>query len=342
MAKPGFFNTNENTSFPFLVGTVGIETPDSGLPTMLELPDNFIVDCGFILGPESGFIEGQHTVYLYQISRVDSTTILFEFRTNAPDVSGSSLIFQRSSSDSDYTTEFLESDIPSYYTTSASLSESLANPGIVSCGEPFWSGYLVTGSTASLFDRIAVGETITRTEGTEAIVEPGLIQNLNGNQLVSLNLANSDRTRAVSASGCPDYVWPHLTGITYTKAACLQGDIRLIPGYNTSITQSFTDNALIFSPIQRAGLGEPCGEIALFPGEKPPVGASNNLLGGDYYCNEVFRTVNGLQGPNLYIYAGSGISIIGDANTNSLQISVNLSDLSLCTFSTSSVSAYVI
>lgn len=341
MAKPGFFNTNENTSFPFIVGTVGIETPASGLPTMLQLPDDFIVDCGFILGPESGFIEGQHSVYLYQISRVDSNNILFEFRTDAPDVSNSSLVFQRSNTDSDYTTEFLESDIPSYYTTSASLSASVANPGEVSCGEPFWSGYLVTGNIVNLFTRIAVGELITRTLGTEAIVEPALIQNLNGNQLVSLNLANSDRTRAFASSGCDPITWPHLTGITYTKAACLQGDIRLTPGYNTSIVQSYTDNSLTFSAIQKAGLGEPCGEIALFPGEKPPIGASNNLLGGDYYCNEVFRTINGLQGPDIAIYTGAGISIVGDAANNLLEINVNLSDLSLCTFSTSSVSAYV-
>ena len=57
MALPNFFNENINRSFPFQRATVGVDTPTSGTVTMLQLPDNFIADCGFILGPESGFID---------------------------------------------------------------------------------------------------------------------------------------------------------------------------------------------------------------------------------------------------------------------------------------------
>lgn len=341
MAKTSFFNTNENISFPFVVGTVGVNTPDNVLPTMLQLPEAFIVDCGFILGPESEFDESLHAVYLYQIRRVSSQLIEFEFRTNAPALVGYPLVFSCLNNSPDYSTQFVESDIPSYATTSASLSLSQDDPHVVICGEPFWSGYLVTGSTSYLFDRIPNGETITRELNTEAVVEPALIQNLNGSQLVSLNLANADRTRATVPTGCNAHVWPYITDIIYTKAACLQGDIKLISGYNVIITQSFTDNALVFNPVPGAGLGEPCNQLALFPGESPPIGASNNLFDGDYYCNEVFRTINGIQGPNFYIFTGAGISITGNANTNTLNLDVNLADLSLCTFSVSSVSAVV-
>ena len=50
MALPNFFNENINRSFPFQRATVGVDTPTEGYPTMLQLPDNFIADCGFILG----------------------------------------------------------------------------------------------------------------------------------------------------------------------------------------------------------------------------------------------------------------------------------------------------
>ena len=56
MAHPNFFNENINRTFPFQVGTAGIL--ESNL-AMRSLPDAVIADCGFIMGPESYFQEGQ-------------------------------------------------------------------------------------------------------------------------------------------------------------------------------------------------------------------------------------------------------------------------------------------
>lgn len=336
MPRPNFFNDNINRTFPFRWKSVGINTPISGPVTMLELPDEFIADCGFIMGPESGFEEGIHSVFLYKITRVDANTITYEFQSDAPALSGYPLIFTRNASSPIYETEFAESDIPAQPINSQSASNS--NSFEVVCGDPFWSGYLVTGPIEATFSRLAIGASITRANATEALVEPALIQNLNDSQVVSLNLANADRTRALRPANCPPNQWPFPTGQIYVNYTCLQGNIKLQSGYNLSLSQSNTTNTIQFSAIVNAGAGQICEQLKLFPEETPPIGSPNNLLGGDFYCNEVLRTVNGIQGPNLQFFAGSGVAIVADTVNNKLIIDVNLLDLSLCPYSTVSAS----
>lgn len=334
MARPDFFNENENRTFPFKANSAGVNTPSSGVFTMLELPDDVIVDCGFIMGPESGFIEGVHTVFLYKISKVSSSQINYEFRCDAPALVDAPLIFTRQVTDSDYTTSFQESDIPDYTNPSQSLSLSESEID-VECGEPFWSGYVVTGTLSSLSARLSVGTTITRSSDSETLVNEGLIQNLNLSQAVSLNIANADRTRALRPADCPPYEWPFTTGEIYVHRECMQGDIVFAPGYNLSLSQIDATNTIQFGAILNAGAGAPCEELKLFPAEIPPADSTNNLLEGDFYCNEALRTINGLQGPNLTFFAGSGVTITPDATTSTIEIDVNLVSLSLCTFSIS-------
>lgn len=331
MPRPNFFNDNINRTFPFRWGTAGVDTPLSGLPTMRQLPDDFIADCGFVMGPESGFVEGVHSVFLYKISRVSGSQVDFEFRSDAPSLINTPLIFRRDIADSLYTREFVESDIPNPFPASQSLSLSESIP-LDECGEPYWSGYLVTGRLEQIAARIAVGEIITGNTG-DAIVEPALIQNLDQNQLVAINIGNADRTRALRPAGCPPNEWPFPTDIIYINSECLQGDLRLRPGYNIALSQNNRTNTIQFAAIVNAGQGEPCEQVKLFPEETPPIGATNDLLAGDYYCNEVLRTINGLAGPTLTLYAGTGVAITPDSNNNKLVIDVNLTDLSLCTYS---------
>ena len=333
MALPNFFNENINRSFPFQRATVGVDTPTSGSVTMLQLPDNFIADCGFILGPESGFIDGVHSVFLHKISRINSSIVEYEFHSDAPNLADSFLLFRRDLSDPIYQTEFVESDAPFYTPVSQSLSLSVSVP-VVTCGEPYWSGYLVTGPMEEVGSRLSIGETVVRSGNNEAIVEPALIQNLNQSQVVSLNVANADRTRAIRPPNCPPNSWNFPTGYVYITQECIQGDLRLQSGYNMQISQNSTTNTIQFAARLRAGLGEPCDEIKLFPQEDPPAGAVNNLLAGDHYCNETLRSINGLQGPNLNLIAGVGVSILPDATTSTLTVNVNLKDLQTCSYAT--------
>lgn len=338
MARPNFFNENLNRTFPFENKTAGVDTPSSGVFTMLELPDDVVVDCGFIMGPESGYEEGTHTVYLYKISRVSADQINYEFRCDAPALVDAPLIFTRQVTDEDYLTEFQESDIPSYEPESQSLSLSASEVDVV-CGEPFWSGYLVTGSVSSVAARLTVGTTVTRSSSTETLVLPALTQNLNGSQAVSLNIANADRTRALRPADCDPNEWDFDTGEIYINRECLQGPIYLTAGYNVALSQNDSSNTIQLGAVVGAGDGSPCEEVKLFAEETPPIGASNDLLEGDFYCNEALRTINGLQGPDFIIYAGTGVSVTADSPTNTVIIDVNLVDLSLCT--TSAVSESV-
>ena len=332
MARPNFFNDNRNRTFPFRQGTAGIGTPATGIVTMHQLPDDFIVDCGFIMGPESGFSEDTNTVFLYKISRASANVVLFEFRSDATELVNAPLIFSRNLSEDDYVTEFLESDIPEYIPLSQSVSLSESENLNSECGEPFWSGFLVTGSMASIASRLSIGDTITRALDDEAVVEPALIQNLNQSQAVSLNIANGDRTRASTPTGCPDNQWAFETGLTYVNRECLQGDIKLKNGYNLVLSQINSSNTIRLSARVNAGLGEPCEDIKLFEDETPPEG-SDKLLGGDFYCNEALRSINGLQGPDLNIFAGPGVSITADQESSRVLIDIDLVDLSTCTFS---------
>lgn len=326
MAHPNFFNENINRTFPFQVGTAGLDPQTPDVTVMQTLPDALIADCGFVLGPEAGFVEGRDLVYLYRVAldEEDPDIVILEFRAEVRTKNGyltittlHSLLFTRHRLDPDYTLEFSES-VPD-----------------TECGEPHLSGYLVTGMTASLFSWAEELTGQVRVTEQTTLVEPALIQNLSGNQVVSLSLANADRTRAARASKCAPYTWEDFdTGEIYVNRECLQGDLRLRAGYNVAISQSSLTNTIQFSAIPKAGLGEPCGEVKLFADETPPVGATNNLLAGDFYCNEVLRSINGLQGPTLTLFAGTGVAIFADNLNGAVVVDVNLIDLSLCTYST--------
>lgn len=326
MATPDFFNENLHRTFPFKRLSAGVGVPDSGPVTLRQLPDDFVVDCGFIVGANSGFVSGVHSVYLDSITKVNGTDYIFEFRCNAPGLVNVPLRFNRSASSPDYLTSFVDSD---GYPTDASASDSADNP----CAEFLWSGYLTTGRMASVVDRMSMVTVIFRVNDLETVVEPALIQNLANSQLLSLNVANADRTRAVRPDNCPQNSWPFAVDQIYIVDKCIQGDIRFKAGYNLTVSQNDSTNTIQISPAIGAGLGEPCEQIPLFPGETPPIGATNNLLAGDFYCNEVLRTVNGLGGPNLSIFAGNGVSIVPDVENHTLIVDINLSDMSLCTYS---------
>lgn len=341
MPRPNFFNDNLNRSYPFKEGSVGVNTPASGLFSMPELPDNVIVDCGFIMGPESGFDASIDEVFLYQITRINAGTFEFEFRCTASNLVHAPLIFTRAASSDLYETEFSESFTPDQAadSISASINGSASSSGTPEdCGEPLWSGFMVSGDMQALSARIPSGTSITREDVYSALVEPCLVQNLSLNQVVSINVANSDRTRALRPENCPPNQWDFPVGETYVYDVCLLGNIKFKNGFNLSIGQDVVGSTIIFSPTIGAGEGQPCEDIPIFPGETPPIDSENGLLAGDFYCNEVLRSINGLQGPTLTFFGESGVSILTDIVNNKLIVDINLTDLAVCDFSFSSIS----
>jgi hypothetical protein len=333
MPRPNWYNDNINRAFPFEYKTVGISVPESGTVTMGELPDDFIADCGFTIGPSADFNNLEKppdSVYLNKISRVGNT-VLFEFITTEGSMADFPLIFTRDISDEEYTLEYLDSDAPEK--RNESISDSVG--GL--CREPFWSGYLVTGDMSSVASRLSDGGSIFRSSG-EAIVEPALVENLSNSIVNSFELANSDRTRSTSPDDCDPIEWPFVTGLTYVKERCIQGDVKIKAGYNVRVSVNLGSNTITLSPAVGSGAGSPCGEVSLFDGEVPPDDATNNLFEGGLLCNEVIRAINGLGGPNLKVVGGQGVSVSPDLENNCINIDVNFLGLDLCAYSYTSES----
>ena len=84
-----------------------------------------------------------------------------------------------------------------------------------------------------------------------------------------------------------------------------------------------------------AGSGQPCSEVALFPGEQPPSGSSN--LDGSLSCSEVVGSINGVSISNFIIETGLGVSLLLDPLANTLNLDFDLSGLAICPVSSESI-----
>ena len=332
MAEPNFYGHNRHIAFPFERGTVGVSTPESGSVTMLQLPPDFVVDCGFEMGPLSGYEEDTHRVYLRRIYR-QGTTVYFEMACTAPELLGHYLTFERDVSDVDYSTEFVESVTDTALLNSISLSE------IDLCGEPMWSGYLVSGSMASIAARLSDGAQISNLDETPtaALVEPALVYNLDKGMVVALHCANVDRTRTTDpCEELPDE--EERVEQIFNNPECFQGLVYLQAGYNCTITQDDEGGTITIGAAVGAGKGQPCDEVPLYVGELPV--EEGGLLSGGPRCAETLRSINGVGGPMFTFYAGAGVSIVPDTENNKLTVNVDMQDLAVC-FSFSAVSESV-
>lgn len=326
MAQQGFFDANRNRAFPFQDGTTA--RPIAGPLTLAQLADAVVVDCGFLVGPQTGFDPAAHRVVLRRIRR-SGPTFFFDFAADCPGLLGVDLTFTRDLGTPRYATEWADSGPiwgSASITGSASAEQAAWDAG-THCGEPLWSGYLVTGDLDPLDLFLAGDGGVGRGDG--AVVEPALVQSLVGSRVTALAVVNADRTRVAAADpDCADPVWPHATGLNYINATCLRGEIRFRAGYNAVVRQVTADGSLVLGAAVGAGAGTPCGDVPLFPGETPPPGSA--LLDGSQRCNEVLRSINGIGGPLLQVSAGAGIQITADPDTNALTIDVSMAGMAAC------------
>lgn len=328
MASPGFFNQNANRAYPFLLGTVN--RPSDGPLSLRQLPNDIVVDCGFLLGPQAGFT-AEHTVRLQSIRR-RSDVFYFTFVCDTDALYDVPLVFTRHVLDEDYVTEFVDSDESAQLANSASVSVS---DGHDACGEPLWSGFLVTGKMASLQQLLATDGEIATTEAA-ATVEPGLLHNLADTFVSSVSVANDDRTRADASEDCDVVEWPYEVGVVHVHESCLRGEIRLKAGYNAIVRQNDLDNSITLGAGVGFGEGEPCGEIPLFADEVPP--DAGQLLSGGPRCDEVLRSIDGIGGRLFNIIAAQGVTVTAYPAENRVVIGVDMSGLALCFTQISQVS----
>ncbi len=347
MAKPGFYNDNRNRAYPIVFCPEKMLLNCDG--TLHDLPDDVFVDFGALMGLDSEYVEASHIVYLANICRIEDVFI-FEFRSTAPGTFGRSLFFTRNLEDELYVTEDVEDaeeatslcslslssfssddlvagSIPSLPSLSSSISSEISLASDDCPEEPVWSGYLVTGTMATLATILPSGCTLSAGTG-DVQVEPALIRSLIGHYARTLNLANDDRTRADAPDGCDPLVYEFATGETYIQAECLVGQPRLKAGYNATIFQDDLENSITIGAGVGAGEGEPCEEVPLFDEEVPPAGRTT--LDGAERCNDTVRSINGVGGRILNLQTGIGASQINLPDLHKIVIDVDMSGLATC------------
>lgn len=367
MAKPGFWNDNRFRAYPFLRGEVGV----SGSGAIANVPNDVIVDAGFTMGLESGYVEGEHSVWLSSVTR-SGTTLTFVFESDAPGLFNRPLTFTRNINGGEYQLEYQdaiaevydsESDslfdaglvddelflsltdgewllvTGSWYVTGdgSDISASFSYDGDDECdADPLWSGFLVTGR----FDDFTIADASSWT-GDVAVVEPATIVSLVNSYVSTVNVGNADRTRVDAAEGCPEMSWAYPVGedVVHIQQTCLTGGIRFKAGYNAEIEQDNAQNQIIIGADVGAGEGVPCDEIPLFPAETPPEGST--LYEGGPRCNEVLRSINGMGGQLLRILSGTGVNITEVPAQNKLIMDFDMRGLAVCYDDVSDVSESV-
>lgn len=307
MASPGWFNENENRAYPFVKAATQ--------------PANhaLVVDAGFVLGAKSRFESGTHRVYLRKVRRQGSLFFL-DFGSDAPELFDVTLTFSRHVADGDFVSEFVDSGGVGFSTSSQSGSDSTARDV---CDEPLWSGFVTTGRMAAL-EALLPG---TGEAEFAAVVEPALVQNLAETFVVKFGLANVDRTRVQTPTGCGEDGDTD-TDVVYVNAFCVLGDVVVKPGYNANVRQNPQDNSITLGASIGDGEGQPCQPVPLHAYENPPEGSS--LLEGGPRCNETLRSVNGIGGPAFNFLAGRGTTVTSVPEENKIVVDVNMRGLALC------------
>ena len=288
MARTTFYNDNKFRRYPF-VSSPAIETsPDA----VYQIPDRLLVGAGFKVYAYSGYAAGQHVVWLSRVG-YDSSHVTLEFTSDAPGLAGNPLTFTVARDAGETTIAFADT---------LGTGVDPVDGGCTS--QMLWMGFVVVGDTQPLVDWMTSNpQTLILPQHR---IEPGLIQNLDGAYVRSVNLANRRRVQTTDVPGAERPI--------LVNAQCIQGPIRFLEGKNCQIDYDLADNALLFSAVVGGGDGEPCHEIPVVDGEASPDGGS--LLSGGPRCDETIKTINGVPGPRVTLRGapGSGITVEKDGS----------------------------
>ena len=311
---PGFLNDNENRDYPLLELSTG---KSGGFTALSRLPLSAIVDFGCLLGVVYDFDPATDKVYLHRVSR-RSDVFEFEVRCTAASLVDYRLLFTRPANADRFAVEHVDAD---------QIDELSAQSAVSDCPGEIWSGYLVTGDLAALREALPTDDDVYGTDAQQ--FEPVTVRSLFQSFVRTVNLANEDRGRVTPSTGCRDFCWPFDVGLTRVAAACLDGEMCLIEGYNCLITQDSLNNVIEISAAIAAGAGEPCDEQEGFPEEAPY--PQSTLLTGGPACNETIRSINGRGGPVLSLTGGQGVTVTKAYNKqHTVDVLVDLNDMAVC------------
>lgn len=317
MSKPGFYNDNEYRAYPFVAKTPKTLIVEGLATTGPALPDDAIVDAGFVMGLDAEYDDRVGKVFLSEIVRQPAgIKFVFSF-------SGGSLISP------------LNFVVPLDTFEYSTVIEESASSG--SCGaEPLWDGFLVVGKLDALLQALDDANNVLTFQSGRYQIEPARVQNMNKAYLRSISVGNFER---VKTPPCGDTEDVSGTRQVILNGVCLQGPIQFKEGYQTSITQTDRTNTLAFSSAKTSGLRadddlcEYRGEIPLYSGEendKPLIHGTvgntparrSEFLSGGWACKDLIFTINGVGGSNVNIIGGKNIQISYDETAQAIKVAL--------------------
>lgn len=304
MARTEFYDDNANRRYPF-VSTPAIEAAAADD----QLPNEVLLDCGFTFAAYAGATAATQ-VWLASVELLTGPDrIRLTFATDAEHLAAVPLVIDAPVGAEEFVAAFGESS-----------GNSDAPAAVASCEQLLWFGFaVVTNRTAAL--AAFIGANGTALTPAQHVVEPALLQNIDGTYVRTLNIANQDRLHVTDTPGEPRAV--------IVAETCLQGPLLLREGYNCRISADLRRNGFIIAAGLGAGLGQPCDEIPLYVSEASP--DDGDLLSGGPSCAEVLKSINGVAGPNIPLRGVDGIFVTHDPDvTNRLIIVVDQTRLARC------------
>lgn len=259
--------------------------PDSCPDAGPQMPRRGLADAGFLLGPDSGYRAGRHSVLLHAYWHWEGE-IGFDFRCDAP-----GLEFRR--------WRFVFPAGSRIGRTSRTVVSVPGGPEEPGSG----NGFCTLGDPA---DILASPPGWYRLCDPPA-VEPARVMSLAARGVSSLNLANVART-CPPACGQPAPAPETLTAI-WPAAAGAVGTLRMRGRRNARVLSDPSRNELSIDAAVGAGDGEPCGNLLA---DASGVRIDGGECGDG--CGDLVRSLNGVGGRNgkLPIRAGRGVIVEPD------------------------------
>ena len=335
MAERGFLNVADFISYPLVMyADRKVLAPPEDFPRQPK----GIVDAGFILGLDSGFQAAVNNVTLYALV-MTATDIAFDFRSDAPGMSGFRWLFTFSLTDPFGCMQYQK-------VTQIGSGFEFAELG---------EAYVVVGDLEKLIANITVGVHVVAddNEGNPLYVEPARVQSLVDTYARGINVANGRRScpapcceptpsnssssSSSSGGGGPEEVQNSAFVLQYG----MQAAIDFMEGWNSVIQLDTGNNAIIFGASIGAGDGQQClndewiNYLCDEAGLRVDTGRATT--GGCDDCGAFIRSINGQGFINGSLELRGGIGVYIDEVKGELEVTVDLS--ATCVAPTSSSSA---
>ena len=319
MAERGFLNVADFISYPLVMyADRKVLAPPEDFPRQPK----GIVDAGFIMGLDSSFRAAENNVSLYALV-MTATDISFDFRSDAPGMSGFRWLFTFSLTD------------PFGCTQYQNVTQIGSGFVFTELGE----AYVTVGDLEKLIAGIAIGVHIVvdDSEGNPLYVEPARVQSLVDTYVRGLNVSNGRRScpapcceptpssSSSSSAGGPEEVQNSAFVMQYG----MQGAIDFMEGWNSVIQLDTVNNAIIFGASLGAGDGEQClndewiNYLCDEAGLRVDTGRS--VTGGCDDCGAFIRSINGQGFDNGKLDLHGGIGVYVDKVNGELEVTVDLS-----------------